>query len=221
MQGVMLRSTTNTAGNRRRVLAAFAVAVAGILVLHSGPAPAVAAAPRAMAPKPSTEITARRMRPRQGSPAPRFGKALPAASVTGVRVFIKRQVGFALATIGSGEVPARTTYGGNTWRIDGPQFHVDAADGPEAVAYVGLVSPNVEYAYGASVVDVSTDAGRTWWEAFLGENVTAVEPGTHGLVALVQQSVTNQHLNPILTWQYVSTDGGRHWRYSTAFAAIG
>jgi hypothetical protein len=82
-----------------------------------------------------------------------------------------------------------------------------------------MVSPNEEFAYGTSVVDVSTNAGQTWWEAFLGENVTAVVPGRQGLVAFVQASVSNAHLNPIVTWQYVSTDGGRHWHYSTSFAA--
>lgn len=85
---------------------------------------------------------------------------------------------------------------------------------------MGIVSPNEEFAYGASAVDVSTDAGHTWWETFLGENVTAVVPGRSGLVAFVQQSVSNKRLDPIVTWQYVSTDGGRRWRYSTSFAAI-
>jgi hypothetical protein len=32
--------------------------------------------------------------------------------------------------------------------------------------------------------------------------------------------VSSQHLNPAVTWQYVSRDGGRHWRYSTEFAGI-
>jgi hypothetical protein len=36
----------------------------------------------------------------------------------------------------------------------------------------------------------------------------------------VEPSLSNQHLNPAVTWRYVSRDGGRHWRYSTQFAAI-
>lgn len=116
--------------------------------------------------------------------------------------------------------PARTADGGRTWTINGPEFHVDAADGAEAVSYVGITSRSTAFAYGSSVVDVSTDSGHTWWEAALGEMVTAVVPGAHGLVAFVQESISNKHFNPIVTWQYVSTDGGRHWRYSTSFAAV-
>jgi hypothetical protein len=34
----------------------------------------------------------------------------------------------------------------------------------------------------------------------------------------VQQSVSNDHGNPAVTWQYVSHDAGRHWSYSTALS---
>ncbi len=170
--------------------------------------------------RPSAEVTARRMHPRSGFPAPPgFGTVIPARDLFGTRVFTDGQVGFALANDGQAQFPARTTDGGKRWTIDGPQLHVDAADGPEGVGYVGIVSRTVEFAYGASAVDVSTNAGRTWWEAFLGENVTAVVPIGHGLLALVQQSDSAAHPNRVTTWQYVSTDGGRHWRHSTTFVA--
>jgi hypothetical protein len=104
------------------------------------------------------------------------------------------------------------------WTIDGPQFHVDAADGAEAVGFVGVDGPRTFFAYGSSAVDVTTDGGREWWETFLGEEVMAVVPNLRNeLVAYVEQSVSNQRLNPAVTWQYVSRDGGRHWRYSTSF----
>jgi hypothetical protein len=77
------------------------------------------------------------------------------------------------------------------------------------------------FAYGSSVVDVTTDRGRTWWETYLGQDVVAVLPSYRNkLVAYVEPSLSNEHLNPAVTWQYVSRDGGRHWRYSTQFAAI-
>lgn len=162
------------------------------------------------------------MRPRPGFPTPRFGAHIPAKEIAGLRVFVDARIGFALADNRYGEtLPARTIDGGGTWAIDGPEFHVDAADGAEGVSYVGITPKGAEFAYGASVVDVSSDAGHIWWEAPLGQNVTAVVPGAHGLVAFVQQSVSNSHLNPIVTWQYVSTDGGHHWRYSRSFAAVG
>ncbi len=207
----------------RRRIAIVSSVVASIGVLAIGSGTTLARTARAAAgPKPQSEITARRLRPRAGFPVPRFGARIPASELTGDRVFANARVGFALAGNHYGEtLPARTTDGGRTWTIDGPQLHVDAADGAEAVSYVGLVSQRTEFAYGSSVVDVSTDAGRTWWETALGEVVTAVVPGAHGLVAFVQDSVSNQQLNPVVTWQYVSTDGGRHWRYSTSFAAVG
>lgn len=159
------------------------------------------------------------MRPRRGlgtGAVPR-GTAVPSSSLFTSRVFANARDGFALANDGQAQYPVRTTDGGRTWRIDGPQFHIDAADGPEGVGYVGAAGPRTFFAYGSSVADVTTNAGRTWWETFLGEQVMAVVPGMgpHELVAYVQQSVSNNHANPALTWQYVSRDGGRHWTYST------
>jgi hypothetical protein len=95
--------------------------------------------------------------------------------------------------------------------------HIDAADGAEGVGYVGIAGPRTFFADGSSVVDVAANAGRTWWETFLGELVTAVVPGPNNdLIAYVQQPVSNDHVNPAVTWQYVSRDGGREWNYSTA-----
>ena len=198
---------------------AVAVAVAAIITLAMTSGPAAARAARAVSgSKPSAEITARRMRPRTGFPMPRLGMAIPGRDLFGTRVFTNGQVGFALANDGQEQFPARTTNGGRTWTIDGPQLHVDAADGPEAVDHVGIASRSTEFAYGPSVIDVSSDAGRTWWEAFPGgDNVTAVVATAHGLLALVQQSGSNTHPTRVATWQYVSSDGGRHWRYSTLY----
>jgi hypothetical protein len=146
------------------------------------------------------------------------GTAISSSSVFATRVFANADDGFALANDGQAQYPARSTDGGRTWHIDGPQVHIDAADGAEGVGYVGVAGPHTFFAYGSSAVDVTTNAGRTWWETFLGEQVMAVVPGIRsgGLVAYVQQSVSNDKLNPAVTWQYVSRDGGRHWSYSTA-----
>jgi hypothetical protein len=95
--------------------------------------------------------------------------------------------------------------------------HPDAADGAEGVGYVGAAGPHTFFAYGSSVVDVTTSGGRTWWEAFLVDLVMAVVPGPRNeLIAYVQRSVSDDHANRAVTWQYVSRDGGRHWSYSTA-----
>jgi hypothetical protein len=199
-----------------------AVAAASAALATASGATSSDAARAATGPKPSADATAHRMRPRPEMPNPKFGARIAVSALFGTRVFANAQVGFALAYDHYGStLPARTTDGGKTWTINGPQLHIDAADGAEAVSNVGITPHGTVFAYGSSVVDVSTNGGRTWWEAALGENVTAVVPGAHGLVAFVQDQISNEHLNPQVTWQYVSTDGGHHWRYSTSFAATG
>jgi len=164
--------------------------------------------------KPPRSFTARRLRARAN--AVPVGSLVSNQALFGQRVFANASNGFALADEGQAQYPARTVDGGQTWKIDGPQFHVDAADAPEAVGSVGIANSHTYFAYGSSVVDVTTDAGRTWWETFLGELVMAVVPGhSHHLIAYVQQSASNSSANPAVTWQYVSRDGGRRWRYSS------
>lgn len=166
------------------------------------------------APQPPLRLTARPLRPRQGAVAP--GTVVESATLFSERVFANTSDGFALANEGSAQYPVDTVNGGRLWRIDGPQVHIDAADGAEGVGYVGVAGPRTFFAYGSSAVDVTTNGGRTWWECFLGELVTAVVPNPEGdLVAYVQQSVSNDRINPAVTWQYTSRDGGRHWLYST------
>ena len=149
------------------------------------------------------------------------GTVVPSSEVFGDRVFLNGREGVALADSGNAQYPALSTNGGRVWRIDGPPLHVDAADGAEAVGSVGIADPRTFFAFGSSVVDVTTDAGRTWWETYLGDDVVAVVPNLHNeLVAYVEHSVSNAHLNPAATLQYVSRDGGRQWRYSTDFAGI-
>jgi hypothetical protein len=159
---------------------------------------------------PPHEITAKRLHARPDAVA--RGTKVRDSALFGVRTFANARDGFALADVRQAQYPARTTDGGRTWRIDGPQFHVNAADAPEAVGFVGMAGPRRLFAYGASAVDASTDGGRTWWEAFLGDLVVAVVPGPGKLVAYVQHEAETR----AVTWQYVSRDGGRHWRYSTA-----
>lgn len=149
------------------------------------------------------------------------GTVVPSSAVFGDRVFLNAREGVALANGDSAQYPALSTDGGRVWRIDGPALHVDAADAAEGVGSIGIVGPRTFFAYGSSVVDVTTDRGHTWWETYLGEDVVAVVPGYRKeLIAYVEQSTSDEHLDPARTWQYVSSDGGRRWRYSTDFAGI-
>jgi hypothetical protein len=159
---------------------------------------------------PPHAVTAQRLHPRPDAVA--RGTRVRDSALFGTRVFANARAGFALADVRQAQYPARTTDGGKTWRIDGPQFHVNAADAPEAVGFVGVAGPRRLFAYGSSVVDATTNGGRTWWEAFFQDLVVAVVPGPRGLVAYVQQESGNR----AVTSQYLSRDGGRHWRLSTA-----
>lgn len=174
---------------------------------------------RSTVPSPPGRLIARALRPRPGAARP--GAVVSAADLFGDRVFANSRIGFALADVESAQYPARSRDGGRSWRIDGPQVHVDAADGAEGVGYVGVAGPLTYFAYGSSAVDVTTDGGRTWWEAFLGELVASVVPGPGTeLVAYVQQQLDPNRITPAATWQYVSRDGGRQWVYSPALGGL-
>lgn len=171
----------------------------------------------ASAPTPPRHLTAGRMRPRLEWAVPR-GTEVTQAELFTTRVFADARVGFALASVGNAQYPARSLDGGRTWRIDGPQVHIDAADGAEGVGFVGIAGPRTFFAYGSSVVDVSTDSGRTWWETYMGELVDAVVPlEPNRLVAYVQYA---RNVDSAVTWQYVSRDGGRHWSYSESLGGL-
>jgi hypothetical protein len=212
------RRTALSASKSRAAAAAAVFAVgagtAGVFAASSAASARITAA--AAAPTAPAHLTARRLRPRRGA-VPR-GTVVGSTSLVGNRVFANSRDGFALADDRQAQYPARTLDGGRTWRIIGPQLHVDAADGPEAVSAVGVAHTHTLFAYGSSVVDVSTNGGRTWWETFLGSLVVAVVPGrsSNELVAYVQRSASNAGGSPAVTLQYVSRDGGRHWNYSTA-----
>jgi hypothetical protein len=179
-----------------------ALLVLPALALGGGPeaAAVTSTAPRA--------LTAHQLRARPHAVRP--GTRIAASRLFGNRVFPTARRGIALANAGQAQYPALTVDGGRTWRIDGPQLHVDAADAPEAVGSVGAHGSHTFFAFGSSAIDVTTDSGRTWWETLVGGLVVAVVPGTgNHLVAYVQSGGGR-------TAQYVSRDGGRHWRYSTA-----
>lgn len=180
----------------------------------SSPASAMHPTVKAVAARPTT-VTARLLGPRPGVLNVRRG-TLMASDELGMRVFGNPKQGFALAHVSSELYPAATTDGGKTWRIDGPVLYVEAAQGPSGVGQVGAVYPGEYFAFGGgSVVDLTTDAGAHWWQAFLGDDVIAVVPGTkpHHLIAVVQNGGPK-----VIDVVYVSADGGRRWNRTTHFA---
>jgi hypothetical protein len=105
----------------------------------------VAAHPRgrAVLARPPLHLSARRLRPRRGLGAGAVppGTRVPSSDLFSNRVFANARDGFALANDGQAQYPVTSTDGGQTWRIDGPQVHIDAADGAEGVGWVGILGP--------------------------------------------------------------------------------
>ncbi len=212
---------TSWAGSARRrplivaVVAAVALAVAGLT------AAATASTTRPMAASPPKLITAHLIK------SSVKGVLKPGANVSsarlGVRVFPSASRGFALATVRNVTYPAATGNGGRTWKIDGPPFHLPAAQAPLVVTQVGAHN-NTYFAWGGpeggNFADVSPDAGKHWWAASLGGFVLSVVATFNGhLVASIQNPVGPRGAQSS-NWVYVSKDGGRHWRLSTRFGGF-
>jgi hypothetical protein len=148
------------------------------------------------------------------------------SAILGQRVFPNAIDGFALAHVGGGEAatyPAASVNRGKRWRVDGPPLWVAAADAPAVVFKVGAANRKTFFAWGGpgsggQVVDVTSDAGKHWYQAALGDELEAVVSGPKGeLVAFAQ--VASGSDSTALTWVYISKDHGRHWHYSTSLGA--
>jgi hypothetical protein len=143
----------------------------------------------------------------------RSGTAVEAGEL-GQRVFVDSMHGFALASVGQAQYPAITVDAGTTWQISGPALHLDAAQAPLSVCAVGAVNRRTYFAYGCGeVIDTTNDGGKHWWRTFLGGGSLAVAVDGGHLVAFVNALQTNG--SKATTWAYVSSDGGRHWRYES------
>ncbi|MBO0767846.1 MAG: hypothetical protein J2O48_04090 [Solirubrobacterales bacterium] len=141
-------------------------------------------------------------------------------SVGSQRDFVSKNVGFALGggVNGDGPVyPALSTDGGKTWKVDGPSLFVNgAANAPAIVSEIGASSKTL-YAYGPSVIDVSVNQGKTWYQVFTGQEVGAVAPksGGSGLYAFLEQT-TKSGATTATPWQYVLSHSGNSWSRSAA-----
>ncbi len=102
-----------------------------------------------------------------------------------------------------------TLNGGTTWRVNGPVFHIPAADAPQVVTQVGMTNGRTYYAwggpFGGNVVNVTSDGGKSWYQTFLGGLVlSVVSGGPHKLVAVAESGDGG---SMAATWLYVSRDG--------------
>lgn len=179
-----------------------AASVAGVAGVASG---------RAAGP-PATVMGAK-MASTDKAPFRKRGSTVKAAHL-GVRSFLNSKDGFALADVGGAQYPANTTDGGHVWRIDGPHFHVNAADAPDVVNDTGAARTHTYFAYagpgGGYSVCVSTDGGTTWWRTYFGGiPIALLDQG--GTLIVIEETGAPHFLI------YESTDGGQVWHHITHF----
>lgn len=217
-----MRSPLTTLKSAGRLIIAVALGSillgAGVATSSGSPTRAVAAA----SPKQPKSFTAHRLRSNaKGVLKP--GSTVK-SSALGTRVFTGNKNGFALANVKDVTYPAATSDGGKTWKTNGPEFHLPAAQAPLVVTMVGAARPKTDFAWGGpqggNVINVTTDGGKTWWQSFPQEvvlSVIAVPP--HKLIAVVQAQ-TKSGSTSAVTSVYVSKDGGRHWKYNNRLGAM-
>jgi photosystem II stability/assembly factor-like uncharacterized protein len=173
---------------------------------------AASAAPSA----PPKTITARPLGPRAHTL--RKGTVVSARAIFGTRAFVNVTHGFALAGVGGAQYPVLTVDGGRTWRTAGPALHVNAANAPLAVSDAGAANQHTFYAFGGGqVVDATNDAGRHWWQAFLGDDVLSVVASGNRLIAVAQNATGSGATAQTVV--YVSRDGGHHWHLNSRLGA--
>jgi hypothetical protein len=183
----------------------------------AGSATTRAAPSSAKGPVPQKTVQAHRLRP-AGPNSVRIGTPV-GNRFAGARVFADPRIGFALGAprqdFGA-TYPIATADGGKTWRTAGPVLHIPAAQAAVDVTVAGMSGPRVWYAWspGISVVDVTPDSGKHWWQAALPGMVLTVyadQLQCNRLVALVQP-FTKRKAPPL--WAYASANG-RNWTYET------
>ena len=136
------------------------------------------------------------------------GSSVRASAVSGQRVFTDAKHGFALASVGSAQYAVATADGGKTWKTYGPALHLNAAQAPLSVSFIGAVSRKTVFAWGGGqVIDATSDGGKHWYSALFttGSPVAVVRDIQGHITAFVGSPSGGA------TSRYVSKDGGRTW----------
>ena len=126
------------------------------------------------------------------------------------------QTRFGLATYwsaGGASYPTISANAGRTWRIDGPLFHIDAAQGASLVTNVDSYDGDGAYYWGrgGNVVWVTTDGGRHWCLTGFAYGVDGVT-ASHGALRTVAlgRQVKGGRVESFL---YESDDSGHTWEF--------
>jgi hypothetical protein len=146
----------------------------------------------------------------------------------GASVFADARHGFTLASIGYDTYPAATIDGGRTWRIDGPVLPIPAARAGVTQrpprGQPGVAGPNTYFAaeglQGTTVVEVTTDAGKHWWQALLPGGVVFVGAFDGELTAIIAVPTGNPQSAGVEFWAYHSKSG-RRWDYDAGLDRVG
>ncbi len=152
----------------------------------------------------------------------RPGTVVPAASL-GIGLFADARHGFTLASIdGSETYPAATADGGRTWRIDGPLLPAPPSGGLGVISQPGIAGPRTYFVSegigGITVIEVTTDAGKRWWQTLLPGGVVFVGAFDGELTAIVAGDATRPDVQERLLAYHSRT--GRRWTYDDALDAI-
>jgi hypothetical protein len=141
----------------------------------------------------------------------------------GTSVFADARHGFTLASIDYRTYPAATIDGGRTWRIAGPVLPIPPAPGPMAGVQPGVAGPDTYFASegleGLTVVEVTTDAGKHWWQAFLPGGVVYVGAFDGELTAIIAVPTGNPQSAGVEFWAYHSRSG-RRWDFDGALDSV-
>jgi hypothetical protein len=201
--------------------AGFTLGAAGLVAVPVGMLASSGVAAPTKASGPPKTITGQLMKRRPHTLAP--GTGVKASRVLGQRIFFNATRGFAMAQVGQAQYPVATSDGGKTWKTNGPYLHLDAAQAPLAVSNIGAGNQKTLFACcGGQVVDATSDGGKHWYQALLGEMVLSViAPGGGTRLVAVAQSGTGTNVMKATNLVYVSRDGGHHWRLNNNVGAFG
>ena len=206
---------------------AMAMSAAVVIVISSaiivGVSTASSRSAAVAASSPPATVTASAL-PRSSSPPFKPVGAIVSSASVGVssnlvhvpRVFVNDADGVSMGTgrsLGNVTYPIATVDGGKTWKIDGPELHVPAANAPNVVTAVGAASPATYFIYGGPMggnsVNVTTNGGKQWYRAYLGGVVGAVvASSSEDLYAFTGQ-----------VGLYYSNNGGKVWHYRASLLA--
>jgi hypothetical protein len=132
-------------------------------------------------------------------------------------------VGWALGIIGCAEYPEMSTNHGRTWWVGGDFFTILAGDLSSFVDVIVPLTPTIVVAYsiGTDNFDLTSNAGRDWFRAWMPGNVTSVSGAfvsspisrtSPQMTIVVRVSASS---SPTRHAEYRSRDLGRTWSLVT------